>query len=395
MLAVPSDADARALVTATIEGTIDVDGTILHAEMTWGDGTPPHALDVSAGAPRPTFEHAYDAAGLYDVELAVTDDEGLIGRARTRITVAPPPDSEPPSIVSMTVTRNGVELAAGDRIAAGPVDVTVRATDLEAHLDHVDVNGVTGALYGGDATVTVTLALDGEGDAPLEAIAHDSFGFASAPARLTVHVLGPNSDTDGDGLVDLDDPDPSLWNGLDVEVFTLAEDIGEDLLGNQHAEDVVTALDENESTPIAQFTIGNVDLDVGSAVAPLSSSLPDHGVDVSALFALRYTGVLVAPEGSSHVIVEVTADDVGVVFLDDVAVASADDEYASDFFRFTRAPAESEPIAIPADRRVPLRIVVGNGDGPYAWSIRFRFLDGETTIMNPEAVSQRQFLVQE
>jgi hypothetical protein len=249
------------------------------------------------------------------------------------------------------------------------------------------VNGASVSMNGADATNTVTVDIDVDGDVTLTAIAHDSFGFASAPVTFTLHALGPNSDTDGDGLVDLDDPAPNVFNGLDVELFALAEDIDADFVGNQHAEDVVESL----TTSIATATTANVDLDVASSTQPWSVD----DVTLSELFALRYSGVLVAPDGATHVVVEVTADDVGVVFLDGIAVASADEEFATDFFRFNRAPAESERIAVPAGGRLPLEIVVANGTGAYAWSVRFRFLDGETTIMNPEAVSQRQFSVQE
>lgn len=386
-LLVSETAEARGLVTAAIDGTVDVDGTITHVELTWGDDTPAHAFEIAPDGTLPAFEHAYDRAGLFDVELAVTDDKGLVGRARTRITIAPPPDSEPPSIVSLSVARDGVELAEGERIAFGSVDVTVHATDLEAHLDHIEVNGSIVDVSGADATGTATVEIDVEGDVTLTAIAHDSFGFASMPVTFVLYALGPNSDSDGDGLVDLDDPAPALFNGLDVEMFALAEEIGEDFVGNQHAEDVVEAL----TSSIASDTVADVNLDVATSTAPWSVD----DVTRSELFGLRYTGVLVAPEGATHVVVEVTADDVGVVFLDGVAVASADEEFATDFFRFNRAPAESDPVAIGASGRVPLEIVIANGAGAYAWSVRFRFLDGETTIMNPEAVSQRQFSVQE
>lgn len=378
-----ADGQARVPVTATF-GALDVDGSITHIEISWGDD------NVDALAAHVTVaEHTYASAGVFDVDLAVTDDNGLVGRARTRIQVAPPPDATPPTITSLTVTRDGAPLAPGARVSFGPVEVSATASDAEGNLEAIDGVG--------------TVDLQTEGEVALTVTARDSFGNVSEPATFVVTVLGPDSDQDGDGLVDLDDPEPLVFNGLAVELFTVSEELfAEDFVGRQRAEDVVEAVATAAAS--ATWTIAAVDLEVPSATAPLSqrAELGELGEpgglegagDVSELFALRYSGVLVAPAGATHVIVETAADDIGVVFIDGVAVASADEEYAEDFFRFNRAPVSSDPVALPAGGRAPLEVIVANGTGAYAWSVRFRFVDGDTTIMNPEAVSQRQFSIE-
>jgi hypothetical protein len=393
MLTLPAEGQAFVELSAAIDGSLDVDGTVTHAALTWGDDTPAEDLAFASGA---VATHTYTLAGLYDVQLALTDDDGLVGRARTRVRVAPPPDAYAPVLESLTVTRDAAPVMDGARVPVGTtVDVTVRASDADGHLDSATVeagdDASSMALAGADATGTLALALADAGDIVIVATARDTFGNLSPPASLALTVLALDADTDGDGLPDIDDPDPERFNGLNAELFAI-EGIGEDLLGNQRAETVVQSL---ATAPLlASFTVAAVDFDVPSSSLPLVS-LADHEGDVSELFALRYRGVLIAPPGADHVVIEITADDVGVVFIDAVAVASADREYAADFLRFNRAPAESEPVALPAGLQVPIEIVVGNGTGAYGWSIRFRFLGGDTTIMNPEAVSQRQFSVQE
>lgn len=435
MLVLPADARALFEVAVALEGSRDVDGALVHAVLTWGDETAAdeRALD-GAQASLPSFTHTYARAGLYDVELALTDDTGLVGRARTRLLVAPADaaseDTSAPVLAPLAITLDNVTLSEGARVPAGSVvDVVVHASDLEGHMERavlsltpssVNVADVTLALTGADASATAAFALtamDDLGDDPTDdvvddlvdvvvhAVAHDSFGNASAPVTFALTLVPLDHDSDGDGLPDLSDPAPAEWNGLAVDVVAL-EEIGVDLLGNQRAETVVDFVraPDGESA-LASFTTTAVVLDVPATSGSLTGlatvdgddpALDWSAADVSEMFAVRYHGSLVAPAAATHVIVEIEADDIGVVFLGGTAVASADQEYASDFFRFVRAPVASEPVALPlaldGARRMPLEIIVANGSGPWSWRVRFRFVDDdEVTILNPEAVSQSQF----
>jgi hypothetical protein len=106
-------------------------------------------------------------------------------------------------------------------------------------------------------------------------------------------------------------------------------------------------------------------------------------MDVSENFALRFTGALVPPPGAAQVIVDVGADDVGVVFFDGEPVASADEEFATSVFRTDRVPATSEPIDVFGP--VEIEIVLANGVGAYAWDVRLRFLAADGTVLAENA----------
>jgi hypothetical protein len=394
VLVLPEVVVAGVPVEISAEASVDLDGALVSAQLSFGDGSARVEVDLTAGGAL-RFTHAWQEPGLFDVELAVTDEEGLVGRARLRLPVEPPPDSAPPQLESLILRQGAETLADGARVAAGSlIEVEARASDGEGNLEAIDVEAGEAALSmlveGFDAVGRGALVVEGEGIIPVRAVALDVWRNASPPRSQTLRVIAPGTDSDGDGLPDLEDPTPDHFNGLLAEVFALAGAIPTDLLGNQRAESVVG--DIAGAVPAASFAVTSGYLAVDSTSAPLAS-LPSHAEapPLREGFAVRYRGVLLAPAAATHVIVEVGADDVGVVFLDGAAVASADEEFATDFLRFRRAPVRSAPVALPAGGRLPLEIVVANDTGPWGWSVAFRFLEDGQSVMNPEAVGQRQF----
>ena len=75
----PGAANAAASVRFDGSASTDADGTIATYDWDFGDG------DVGAGA---QFDHAFAAAGSYDVVLTVTDDKGASGDATVTVVVA-------------------------------------------------------------------------------------------------------------------------------------------------------------------------------------------------------------------------------------------------------------------------------------------------------------------
>lgn len=317
-LALPADVAAGALASFDATASLDVDGALTGAWLDFGDGTPPEAraADVAAWL----FEHRYPSAGRYVVQLEVTDDQGLVGRARMPLVVGP----------GMAAEGEGEG--------------------------------------------------EGEGEDPLDPEEPD-----------------PEADRDGDGLPDLQDPAPDVKNGLTAELFLLEElfeeGIPTDLLGNQRAERVVSALAEASpaftNTVFAGFLEQAPSDDVLAALFP--AELFPAAPDASGGFVLRFSGYLDAPAGADALRVEIGADDVGVVLLDGTPVASADEEFARDFLRFDRVPADSEEIALAG--RPWLELIVANGEGLAAWDVRLSLLSQGVNVMVPEAVGARQFTV--
>lgn len=310
-LSLPADVAAGALARFDAGASLDVDGALTGAVLDFGDGSPPEARAADVGAW--IFEHRYPSAGRYVVQLEVTDDQGLVGRARMPLAVAP---------------------------------------------------GIAAEGEG-----------EGEGEDPLDPEEPD-----------------PSTDSDGDGLPDLGDPAPEVPNGLLAELFALEdlfdEGIPTDLLGNQRAERVVEAI--TDATPLAtrELSIGYLSARAGEDV--LGALFPDAPA-LGGGFVLRFTGFLSPPAAADAVRVEIGADDIGVVLLSGVPVASADEEFARDFFRLDRVPATSDDVAMGG--RAPLELILANGEGPAAWDLRFRFLALGQSVMVPEAVGPAQFTV--
>jgi PKD repeat protein len=388
-------ATANAGDTVALDGTksIDVDGNIASATLDFGDGSTP-ATFAHVDAIKTT--HTWATAGLYDVTLAVTDDKGLVGRARTRISIAQPPDANPPTISSFSLSLNGAQLDDGARVDPGSsLTVDVRASDAEGNLDHVDVamNAATATaisipLAGADAAGTGSITVGGTGgDVVVSAVAVDLAGNRSPPSTISIHIIGATEDSDGDGIPDLSDPEPNIYNGLTADVFQLA-DFPQDLLGNPEADKICASLDT--ATPVATFATAKGYLAVDSTTNAIDTLYPDAPA-LSTDFAIRYTGALIVPHGADTVSVDTSADDIAVVFLNGTPVASSNSDYATDFLRLQRVPATSAPTSVTGS--VPLEIVVANHDSAYSWSVRFTFSAQGATVMPPESVTQQQFEV--
>lgn len=392
LLTLPENAEAGVVVGFDATASLDVDGALVAATLDFGDGAAPEVRNGDASTWR--FEHRYASAGRFVVQLEVQDDQGLVGRARLPLVVAPPPDQGAPTLDELTLGLGGQQLEEDARVPAGAsLEVTARATDAEGHLQDVELEAATAQAslaVGPDGRAAGTLTLTDVGEISVRAVAVDAFGNRSAPATVALRVVAPDVDSDGDGLPDLDDPAPDVENGLRAELFLLAElfddGIPTDLLGNQRAERVVDAV--AEATPVQSRVVTAGFLASATEGDALAVLFPD-APDVAGGFAVRFIGFLDPPAGADAVRVEVGADDIGVVQLGGNPVASADEEYARDFLRFDRVPAESEDLA--ASHHLPVEILVANGEGPVAWQVRFRFLAQGVSVMVPEAVGPRQF----
>jgi hypothetical protein len=161
------DARAREPVELDASGSLDVDGALVSAALSFGDGSPDEERSDLASL---VFAHAWAEAGLYDVELTVVDDDGLEGRARIRVDVAPPPEASPPTLGALEVLLDDRVLEDGDAVAVGAtLTLDVAATDPEANLESVDVEAGAAAasiaLAGAEASGTGSIVVDTEGRA--------------------------------------------------------------------------------------------------------------------------------------------------------------------------------------------------------------------------------------
>lgn len=81
VLTVPVSAQVGERVLVDGEASQDPGGAVSDAHLLFGDGSDP-ATGLSA-------EHAFQAPGLYLVELYIVDNEGASARARARIHITP------------------------------------------------------------------------------------------------------------------------------------------------------------------------------------------------------------------------------------------------------------------------------------------------------------------
>ncbi|MEW5847207.1 MAG: PKD domain-containing protein [Myxococcota bacterium] len=389
-------AEIAAGVEFSVDGnaSFDIDGTVV--EHSWNLGTGAESVT----GPQATFR--YTEQGLFTLELRVTDNGGKRGRARKRIKVLAPPDPNPPTVEPLLASVGQRTLAENDVVNSGEtVDVVVQASDAESNVTSVDltaegalgavpVNLVQASLSGNSGTARFSVVVpEAAGQLRLSGTAQDAYGNSSTPSTLTLRAVLAGSDTDGDGLPDGNDPLPDAFNGLQARVYQL-ESVPRDLLQRQKAEDVVETVRAGTPAFTANVTQGFLRSPPSSGAVNTLPGL-EGAPTVATKFAVLYGGTLRTPPGATTVTVEVGADDIGVVFLGGEPRASADEEYARDFFRTDRIPAVSEPVSL-TGTTTPVEILVANDDGPHAWEVKFTFSDGTETVLGPEQVGQAQFL---
>ena len=95
--ATPGTGQSSLNVNFDASGSSDPDGTIADYAWDFGDGTGGSGVNAS---------HSYSAAGTYDAELTVTDNDGATGVANHTIVVSEPPPTGP-AISTGTVTGVG------------------------------------------------------------------------------------------------------------------------------------------------------------------------------------------------------------------------------------------------------------------------------------------------
>lgn len=393
-MTVPEETPAHVDISVDGAASLDVDGTITEYAWTFDTGMAP--------VTGPTATHRYQQPGLYTVELRVTDDRGKRGRARQRIRVVVPPDVEAPRVESVTLRADGTPVAQGARVAGGTaLQLEAHVADTAGNLASVTTSATgplgelalapagTQAVTGATATVLfAATAPDAAGTVAFSVLVEDAFHNAAAPWTSSLVVVPAGADTDGDGLPDAADPDPAAFNGMRARAYVL-DSVPRDLLQRQRAEAVFDAV--ASASPAFTARVGEGFLHMATSVAPASALPGLVGAPATAsLFAVRYTGTLVPPAGADSVQVSVGGDDLAVVFLGGDAVASADQEYARDFFRVDRVAADSGPITVAG--AVAVEILVANEEGPYAWEVRFTFNQGDTVVLAPEQVGRAQFL---
>ena len=126
----------------------DADGTVASYTWAFGDG-------ATGGGP--TAQHAYAAAGTYDVTLTVTDDDGATATTTQQVTVAAPPPNAAPQ-ASFTAAARGL-VADFDGRASSDADGSVVAWEW-AFGDGTTATGATPShAYASSGTYDVTLTV--------------------------------------------------------------------------------------------------------------------------------------------------------------------------------------------------------------------------------------------
>ncbi|GGC16506.1 PKD domain-containing protein [Cellulomonas carbonis] len=185
-------------LTVTVDGSAssDPDGTVVAHAWDFGDGA------TASGA---TAEHAYDAAGTYDVTLTVTDDDGATGSTTQQVTVTAPPNQLP--VAAFTAAVEGLELTADGTTSSDP-DGTVAAYAWDFGDGETATGATAGHVYAAAGTYDVTLTVtDDDGatasstqqvtvaEPPAGVLAQDAFGRSVTGGWGTADVGGPWSTT--------------------------------------------------------------------------------------------------------------------------------------------------------------------------------------------------------
>jgi hypothetical protein len=383
-LSVPSEIRAREPFVVDASGSHDIDGAIASFVISV-DGEP-------VGEPSPEASIVFDDDGDHEIGLVVTDADGETGRARLRVRVAPALDPIPPTIGELLVRKLDDDTVF-DSAAPLPGGATLRlevsADDAASAVTELSISTSVGTLTSvqliSGATTAASTALlalpDIDTSVMIAVFARDAFGNESE-AHFEREVLSSTTDGDDDGVPDVLDPSPNEANGVVVDVFAL-DTFPRDLLGQQMAEDVVEAV--LDGTPVQTFTV---------PASLLAGASPDGTMSGLALFddmpaldenwALRIRGRLRAPAGLPMLALAIGADDVGVVLVEGAPVASADDEYATNFFRTETLPSTTDSLFW-GSAPVAYEFIVANESGPFAFQVDLTFAGpGGDTVSNEE-----------
>jgi len=397
-LSVPDAVRAGEPFTIDASESVDVDGALVGYALLLDD-------EPQEGA-GPDFSLVLPDDAPHVLTLVVTDDGGASARQKTRVTALPPMDAAPPSLTDIVAAlvdddrAQGAELAEGAPVLGGTtLALTITASDAESDVVDLTITTSAGALtlasldeIGPARTATATLAIpDIDDSITVEATARDAYDHVSTSTR-TFTVWSSSTDSDDDGLPDAVDPAPETANGVLVEVHAL-ETFPRDWLGNQLAEDVVSLVEE--SAPLHTFTLPGGLL---SAASPdgttVGLALDDDMPVLAENFAVVVRGRLMAPAGMPTARVAIGADDVGVFFVEGAPVASADEEYALNFFRTERLPSEVGPLFF-GGAPVSYAILVANESGPCAFDVELVFEGPGGSSLNASELGVGSFLLPE
>lgn len=233
-----------ALIGFDGSASTDTDGTITSFAWDFGDG------QTGSGA---LAEHIYNAAGVFDVELSVTDDDGAVGSAAVQVRID---DNAAPIAVIDAPLQVAVGTSARfDGTASNDSDGTVTSFTW----DFGDGTDGTGPLFdkmfdtAGAFTVMLTVT-DDDG--------------AAGTAQHTIQVAEPPEGFDGQWswfLTDESLRDLGLWCGTfqDSQLTILTN--GGDITITEHAGGVDVPYSGTLAT--TQFNVSNSQLGITQSIA--------------------------------------------------------------------------------------------------------------------------------
>lgn len=184
----------------------DVDGSIVSWSWNFGDGN-------TSSVQHPL--HVYAAAGTYDVNLAVTDDQGSVDSAGQAVTVDTGGPMDTPPVASFSYACSSVDCTFDGTLSSDDAGIASYAWDFG------DGNGSILAApahtYASQGTYTVTLSVvdtAGANDSVTASFrvknrgaTSGSTGGSRGEAEKGPKKCSDGTDNDGDGFVDGADPD--------------------------------------------------------------------------------------------------------------------------------------------------------------------------------------------
>ena len=280
----PDSPDAGETVSFDASTSSDADGSIASYEWAFGDG------ETATGE---SVDHAYDAAGDYDVTLTVTDDDGATASVTETISVGDAPNQPPTADAGddQTVEENG--------------SVTLDATASSdpdgdgLSYDWTQTGGTAVGLSDDDTATPSFTAPDVDGEETLTFEVEVSDGEATDTDTVAVTVADTETEPPTDG--------PSAEVGLSPDSDLVA--VGDS------AEYDITVDDAEGGVGVYSMTVAVDDPSVASI----------SGVDLAGLANEELADVQLAEDGSSATIEAVLVDtsDTGSVTLGTVTVESA------------------------------------------------------------------------